>query len=122
MGYRPNPQNPRPSTTLSRVEPIYHTPGEHELTMAEHGTRYVAAAARVLVDPADADDVADVAAIQDGLGLRAGSAQPFEAPTYDTASLDATRNALLELARGVDGFTGAFGAPDEVRSRIASDV
>ena len=96
------------------INRIYHTPGEHELTMAEHGTRYVAAAARVLVDPADADDVAAVAAIQDGLGLRAGSAQPFEAPTYDTASLDATRNALLELARGVDGFTGAFGAPDEV--------
>lgn len=23
MGYRPNPQNPRPSTTLSRVEPLY---------------------------------------------------------------------------------------------------
>ena len=35
-------------------------------------------------------------------------------PDYDTASLDATRKALLELAKRLDGFDHAFGAKADV--------
>jgi len=68
----------------------------------------------VLVDPNDAADVAAVAAIQDGFAVAAGSAGPFVAGDYDTASLDATRSALLELNRHIDSLAGAFGRKSEV--------
>ncbi len=35
-------------------------------------------------------------------------------PSYDQASFDATRAAVLERARGVDTFDGAFGAKGDV--------
>ena len=41
-------------------------------------------------------------------------------PTYDQASFDATRAALLELAKGLTGYQHAFGARgdvDPVRTR-----
>ncbi len=96
------------------INDVIHAPGEHELTMADHGTPYVAVAARILVDPNDPADVAEVAALQDGLAVRAGAARPFAPPAFDAESLDATRKALLELARGVGGFSGAFGAEADV--------
>ena len=96
------------------VNAVFHDPGEHELTFEQFGTPHVVVAARVLVDPADPADVAAVNALQDRLGLKAGSAQPFVPPDYDQASLDATRAALLDLAKGLYGFHHAFGARDEV--------
>jgi hypothetical protein len=96
------------------INRIIHDPGDHELTVDEFDTPFVAVAARILVDPARPEDVAAVAALQDGFVLRAGSAKSFEPPDYDTAGLDATRASLLELARGVDGFSGAFGAKNDV--------
>ena len=45
---------------------------------------------------------------------RRSSSKPFELPDYDTASLDATRTALLGLARGLSGFDHAFGAKGDV--------
>jgi len=105
------------------INRIVHEPGEHPLTVDELDTRYVAVAARILVDPADPDDVATVAALQDQLGLAAASAEPLTAPAYDTDSLDATRAALLRLAKGIQGFTSAFGARhavDPVRHLIGT--
>jgi hypothetical protein len=96
------------------INRIYHDAGEYPLTIDEFDTRYVVAAARVLVDPNDESDLTAVAASQDGFGIEAGSAEPFVASDYDTASLDGTRNALLELARHTTGFEGAFGTRDEV--------
>lgn len=78
------------------VNAVLHEPGEHELTLEQFGTPYVAIAARILVDPADSADVAVVNALQDRLGLRAGSEQPFVLPDYHDASFTATRQALLE--------------------------
>jgi hypothetical protein len=74
----------------------------------------VGVAIRMLVDPADPDDVAAVNALQDAVTLTAASASPFRAPDYDVASLDRTRSALLELAKGYPGFDGAFGAREDV--------
>jgi hypothetical protein len=96
------------------INRVFHEPGQHLLTVEEFDTPWVAVAARVLVDPANQDDVAAVNALQDRFAVESASAKPFEMPDYDTASLDATRKALLELARGLRGFDHAFGARDDV--------
>ncbi len=96
------------------INRVFHEPGRYALTVDEFDTPWVAVAARVLVDPADEDDVAAVNALQDQFDVEAGSSKPFSLPDYDTASLDATRNALLELARGLRGFDHAFGARADV--------
>jgi hypothetical protein len=96
------------------INRIIHEAGDHTLTIEEFDTRYVAVAARVLVDPDDPDDVAAVGTLQDGFALTAGSAEPFSPGDYDTASLDETRTALLHLAKNVIGFARTFGAKREV--------
>ncbi|MFN8621836.1 MAG: DUF1254 domain-containing protein [Chloroflexota bacterium] len=96
------------------IHRIYRDPGTHVLTQADHGTRHVLLAARTFVDPAHAEDVAAVNALQDRLALDAASAGAFEHPAYDPASLDETRGALITLARGVGETTRTFGSPDEV--------
>jgi hypothetical protein len=93
---------------------VLHDPGEHRLHADDLGSRYVLLAGRILVDPEDEADVAAVNALQDRFGLDAASAEPFVVPDWDEASLTETRHALLALARGIGGFTGAFGARDEV--------
>jgi hypothetical protein len=96
------------------INRVFHDPGQYELTVEEFDTPRVAVAARVLVDPASGDDVAAVNALQDGFAIEAASSKPFEAPEYDAASLDATRKAILELARGLRGFDHAFGTRHDV--------
>ncbi|NKR41602.1 DUF1214 domain-containing protein [Prescottella equi] len=98
------------------VGAIYHDAGEYRLTATEFGSQYVVVAVRTLVDPANPADLEAAAAVQDGISIRAGSARPFATPEYDTASLDATRAALLQLAAGLTGFDSMFGSPDQVTS------
>ncbi|WP_062303725.1 DUF1214 domain-containing protein [Demequina subtropica] len=93
---------------------ILHDAGAHVLEQATVGTRYALVALRILVDPADADDVAAVRALQDQVSLAGGGGEPFAYPDYDTASLDATRDALLSLAARLSDYTGAFGRAGEV--------
>jgi hypothetical protein len=105
------------------VNTVLHKPGEHELTVADFGTPYILVAVRILVDPANPDDVAAVNALQDKLVVQAGSSRPFELADYDQASFGATRQALLDLAKGLGGFAHAFGrrdAVDPVRHLIAT--
>jgi hypothetical protein len=97
------------------INQVFHEPGEYQLTTDEFDTHYVLVAARTLVDPADPADVAAVNALQDQLQLTAQSNTPFELPDYDAASLDATRAAILELAKGIDGFDHAFGRKDQIQ-------
>ncbi len=96
------------------INRIIHDAGDHHLSVGEFDTRYVAVAARVLVDPNDPGDVAAVGALQDGFAVSAGSAQPFTPADWDTASLDDTRTALLHLAKNVQGFARTFGARADV--------
>jgi len=96
------------------VDAIFHDAGSYELTAERFGTPYVVVAVRTLVDPADPEDLAAVAAIQDAITLTAGSSTPFDHPDYDTASLDETREALLVLARNITAFDRTFGSKDEV--------
>jgi hypothetical protein len=96
------------------IDAVFHDPGTYELTQEQFATPHVVLAVRTLVNPADPADVAAVATVQDGLGLDARSANPFELPDYDTHTLDETRQALLSLARNLSAFDRTFGAKDEV--------
>ncbi len=96
------------------INKVFHEPGTYELTTDGFDTPYVLVAARILVDAADPADIAVVNALQDEFQLSAGAAAPLVMPDYDTASFDATRDALLELMKGLEGFEHAFGTNDEV--------
>ena len=101
------------------INRLFHEPGDHTISVDEFDTPWVMVAARILVDPADAGDVATVNALQDQLGLTAGSARPFVMPDYDKAGLDQTRSAILELAKGVGAAIAgterpAFGRKNDV--------
>ncbi len=96
------------------IDAVFHDAGEHHLSLEQFGTPHVVLAVRILVDPADPSDVAAVVALQDQIGLRCGSSDPFEIPDYDTQSLDETRAALLSLARNLTGFDRMFGSKNEV--------
>jgi hypothetical protein len=96
------------------INAVLHAPGDHRLTVDEHDTDYVLVAVRILVDPTDPDDLAAVNALQDQLAVTAGSARPFELTDYEEPGFTDTRNALLELAKGVPGFDRAFGRREDV--------
>lgn len=96
------------------IPTVWHGEGEHSMSRAEAGSDYVLIGIRTLVDPADADDVAAVNALQDQVAVRATSAIPFTTSPVDTASLDETRNALLTLAKGLPDYARAFGARGDV--------
>ena len=96
------------------VNRVLHDPGEHELTVALYDTPHVLVGGRILVDPREPDDIAEVNRLQDQLAIAAASAEPFLMPEYDEASFAATRQSLLELAKGIEGFDRAFGTRDAV--------
>jgi hypothetical protein len=96
------------------INRVLHDPGEHTLTEEEFDTPWVAVGLRVLVDPADHDDLAAVNALQDQFKVEAKSSKPYAMPDYDTETFDATRKAVLELAKHSGGFEHAFGTKDDV--------
>lgn len=105
------------------VNNIIHDAGEHLITCDQYESRYVLVGVRILVDPFDPADVAAVSALQDRVVLECGSAERFVMPDYETESMDATRDALLALARGLKTFGGMFGsraAVDPVRHLLGS--
>lgn len=96
------------------INNIFHDAGTYELTTDEFDTDFVMLAARILVDPENADDVAIVNDLQRQLSITATSSRPFVAPVSDEASLTATRNALLELGKGLGGLERCFGTKEAV--------
>ena len=96
------------------INRVFHDAVTYELTVDEFDTPYVCVAVRILMDPADSADLKAVAALQDGFGLTAASAEPFEMRDYDSASFDETRNAVLTLAKRASSFERFFGSKDEV--------
>ena len=96
------------------INAIYHEPGTYQLTAADHGTPYAMAGVRILADPNDPADLAEVAALQNQLRLTAASATPFAYPDYDAKSLGATRDALLALVAQSTDLARTFGRPDQV--------
>lgn len=88
--------------------------GSHVLTRETVGSDYAAILVRILVDPQDAEDVAEVNRLQDGLLIDGGGSGSFPLPEYDEASQSTTRDALLALGRGVSSYERAFGIKAEV--------
>jgi len=96
------------------INDVLHDPGEHQLTTERYDTDYVAVGIRILVDPNSPDDVDAVHDLQDRVRIDGAAARPFTKPDYDEDSLTATRNALLELAKGIGGLARCFGRRDDV--------
>jgi hypothetical protein len=88
--------------------------GRYTLAREEIGTRYAAAAVRILVDPSSPEDLRQVRILQDSIGLQQKNHGKFETPAWDKASQDKVRAALSLLAQTMSEFRGAFGSKEEV--------
>lgn len=100
---------------------VIYTSGTHKLPQ---DTKYLAALVRIqLLRPDDPADVALVNALQDKFVITAESADPFPAPTWDKASLDAltaTYNSeFAKYDKYPDGFMGPRGQADEKLRHLA---
>ena len=95
---------------------VVYGAGSHTLTREEVGTRYVVAAVRTLVDPADPKDVEQVHALQDAIRVeQPGGPGKFEVPNWDPASQKKVRDALLVLGATLPDYASACSArKDEV--------
>ncbi|GAA1478822.1 DUF1214 domain-containing protein [Nocardioides aestuarii] len=96
------------------INAVLHDAGEHQLTLERFDTPFVVVAVRILVEPGEPDDVSVVTALQDQLAIAASSAEPFQMPAYEPTTFAETRDALIKLSEGLDGYGGAFGRRDEV--------
>ncbi|AEW00036.1 carboxylesterase [Niastella koreensis] len=77
-------------------------------------TRYILAAVRTLVDPANAADLKAAHALQDAIMIRQKSAGKFEIPAWDEVSQQKVRKALKDLGETINNFNNAFGSREEV--------
>jgi len=93
---------------------MYHKPGTYKLTMEEFGSPYVNINMRTLVDASDPADIKKAHAIQDGLTIKANSANPFTHPKYDQASYEGVYKAALELSRFAPDTKRMFGKKEDV--------
>jgi hypothetical protein len=96
------------------VPTVYYGAGSYTLDKNTVGTRYVAAAIRTLVDPAEASDVQKVHALQDAIAVDQKSVGGFATPNWDQASQKTMRDALLVLAATLPDFRKAFGTSERV--------
>ncbi len=89
--------------------------GTHTLTKETIGTRYIVAAIRTLVDPADSKDLETVHALQDAIKVdQPGGPGKFETPNWDQASQKVARDTLLRIAPTLPDTKGMFGPRDAV--------
>jgi hypothetical protein len=93
---------------------VYYGKGSHTLTRQSVGTRYVAAAVRTLVDPADPKDLEQVHALQDAIKVSQKAPGTFEILNWDQASQKKVRDALLVLGSTLPDFKKAFGTQEQV--------
>ncbi|MFE4952375.1 DUF1254 domain-containing protein [Leifsonia sp. NPDC056665] len=96
------------------INRVFHEAGTYELTTAEFDTDYVVVAVRILFEPGNAADLAEVHRLQDGLSIRAGAQRPVTNPDYDLTSHRDVRDALLTLGRTMGGLTSCFGRRGDV--------
>ncbi len=105
------------------VPAVYYGAGSYTISRKMVGTRYAVIGIRTLVDPANAEDVKKVHALQDAVSLAQETSGSFEVPAWDAASQKKVRDALLVLATTMPDFKKAFGAKeqvDPVRHLVAS--
>jgi hypothetical protein len=96
------------------VPEVVYGKGSYTLSKDKVGTRYVLAAIRTLVDPANPKDVEEVHGLQDAIKVSQKAAGAFEAPDWDQTSQKKVRDALLVLGSTIPDFKKAFGTKAEV--------
>jgi hypothetical protein len=92
---------------------VIYTKGLHTITRDQIGTRYVALPVRILVDPADPADIADVHALQDAFVVKQEKTGSFEVPKWDPVSQKTVRDALITLSNTLPDTRGTFGTRDD---------
>ena len=103
------------------INRIFHDAGKYDLNIDEFDTPYVAVRrSRARRPERPRRHRRGRCASRSVRRSSANSDRPFIPTDCDTTTLDATRNALLDLGRNVSGFDGAFGAKAERRSGRAS--
>jgi len=93
---------------------VVYGPKPLKLTQQNVGSRYAFVAVRTLADPNDPKDLAEAHKLQDGIQITQKEPGKLDLPAWDAKSLDAIRNALLELAKYSPDFRGAFGPKGSV--------
>jgi len=89
---------------------VYYGAGSHTLTKEEIGTRYGIVVVRMLLDPANPQDVQEIHALQDTLTANQQSPGTFEIPDWDQASLGKVHAVLLQLGESISDTRHMFGA------------
>jgi hypothetical protein len=94
---------------------VIYEAGSHSFTREQIGTRYVFLVVRILVDPADPQDVEQVHALQNAIRAeQPGGPGSFEVPNWDSASQKKVRDALLVLSSTLPDLRRAGGRRDQV--------
>jgi hypothetical protein len=93
---------------------VLYGAGRHTFTRERIGTRYFSLGVRILVDPANPEDVRQVQALQDALKLEQKSPGKFEVPNFDPVSQKKVRDALLLLGETVPDTRRMFGPRGKV--------
>jgi len=88
---------------------VFYGAGRHTLTKEGIGTRYGIVVVRMLVDPANPQDVKQIHALQDALTASQQSPGTFEIPNWDQASLKKVHAALLQLGETISDTRHMFG-------------
>jgi len=95
------------------IPAVFHGAGRHTLTKEGIATRYGVVVVRMMVDPANPQDVQQVHALQDALTVSQQSPGSFEIPNWDEASLKKLHAALLQLGETIFDTRRMFGAKEE---------
>jgi hypothetical protein len=88
--------------------------GLYTLTREEVGTRYALVGIRILVNPANPEDLRQVHALQNAVEVHQERPGRFEVPNWEQASQKKVRAALLALAETIPDTKGMFGNRDQV--------
>jgi hypothetical protein len=99
------------------VPQVIYTAGTFKFSKESIGgtTRYLTLGMRILVNPDDPADVAEVHKLQDAIKVeQPGGPGVFEIPNWDQASQKKVRDALLALNETLPDLKDAFGSREEV--------
>jgi len=96
------------------VHAVFYGAGSYTFTREKIGPRYALMAIRLLVDPANLKDVAQVHALQDAVKISQTNPGRFEVPDSDRASQKKVPDALIVLGSTLPDLRKAFGAKEEV--------
>jgi hypothetical protein len=96
------------------VPAVVYGAGRYTFTRELVGTRYIMAAVRTLVDPANPADLDEVHKLQDAIKVEQKSPGKFEVPKWDQASQKKVRDALLVLGSTLPDSRRMFGPRGQV--------